>query len=355
LVELYFIEPWLGIGGGMNAKAMRLFDVAINNKIVLNDLDIWSEAGTNTALKKTAMIKITGGKMVISFPETKVGQAIISAIAIASKKEIYSEFALINPGRPTADLSLQSWLDIGDKQYAGENITFNFIPSVLFGANWIQFADKQIKKSVTFQPRQESYIYVALKRDREPIKDFENINAGIITDENGGAVYNVYRKLCHADSIMVIPYGAEAIIAIQPASKMQPAYDLKPITQYRFNAAKTNEKIVVENFAGRVCAIIKANGLIAVDYPIQIGAADIYSITMKYFYGKQNSIKGKLQLIGPGNTMMLEEAVQFNFTNQGKWNQFTINTGNMINAGNYIVRLIINNAAELAISSVDIQ
>ena len=28
LVELYFIEPWLGIGGGMDAKGMRLFDVA---------------------------------------------------------------------------------------------------------------------------------------------------------------------------------------------------------------------------------------------------------------------------------------------------------------------------------------
>ena len=50
----------VGIGGGMNAKAMRLFDVAINGKIVLNDLDIWSEAGTNTALKKTVKVKITG-------------------------------------------------------------------------------------------------------------------------------------------------------------------------------------------------------------------------------------------------------------------------------------------------------
>ena len=83
-LNLYFIEPWLGIGGGMNAKGMRLFDVAINGKIVLKDLDIWSEAGTNTVLKKTVKVKTTGGKMIISFPETKVGQAVISAIAIAS-------------------------------------------------------------------------------------------------------------------------------------------------------------------------------------------------------------------------------------------------------------------------------
>ena len=51
----------------------------------------------------------------------------------------------------------------------------------------------------------------------------------------------------------------------------------------------------------------------------------------------------------------LDEEVQFNFTNTGKWNQFTINTGNMINAGNYTVRLIITGADGLAISGIDIQ
>jgi beta-galactosidase len=53
--------------------------------------------------------------------------------------------------------------------------------------------------------------------------------------------------------------------------------------------------------------------------------------------------------------MMLNESVQFNFTNPGKWNQFTLNTGNMINAGNYTVKLEIKNAEGLAISGIDIQ
>ena len=53
--------------------------------------------------------------------------------------------------------------------------------------------------------------------------------------------------------------------------------------------------------------------------------------------------------------MMLEEPVSFTFTRPDKWNQFTINTGNMINAGNYIVRLIIENAEGLAISGIEIQ
>ena len=93
LVELYFIEPWLGIGGGINATGMRLFDVAINNKIVLKDLDIWKEVGTNAAIKKTVKVKISGGKMKISFPESKSGQAIISAIAMSllgGRKRMFS-------------------------------------------------------------------------------------------------------------------------------------------------------------------------------------------------------------------------------------------------------------------------
>jgi hypothetical protein len=354
-VELYFIEPWVGIGGGMNAKKMRSFDVAINDRVVLNDLDIWSEVGTNAALKKRVRANITGGKMIISFPETKVGQALISAIAIASKKEMYNKTANNAPGLPAADFTLQSWLDIGDKQYAGNNITFNFIPSILFGADWIQFANKQVKRSVTFQPSKESYIYVALKKDSEPVKDFENINAEIITDENGGTTYKVYRKLCQADSIMVILNGAEAIIALQPLTKIQPAYDLKPITQYKTNVAKLGDGAVKENFAGRECAVIRTNGPATVEWPMQTGVADIYSITMKYYYGKQTPVKGKLQLFGAGNTMMLDEEVQFTFTNAGKWNQFTINTGNMINAGNYSVRLVITGTEGLAISGIDIQ
>jgi hypothetical protein len=38
LVELYFIEPWFGAGGGMDCSGWRLFDVAINDKTFLKIL-----------------------------------------------------------------------------------------------------------------------------------------------------------------------------------------------------------------------------------------------------------------------------------------------------------------------------
>jgi len=85
-VELFFTEPWHGTGGGIgtDGEGLRIFDVAVNDSVVLNDLDIWAESGHDAALKKVVYANIKSGKLEISFPEVKAGQAIISAIAIAS-------------------------------------------------------------------------------------------------------------------------------------------------------------------------------------------------------------------------------------------------------------------------------
>lgn len=358
LVELYFIEPWLGIGGGMKASGMRLFDVAINGKIILNDLDIWTEAGTNTALKKVVKAKAVNGKIAISFPESKAGQALISAIAIASSKWYANEGKVINIGRPVYEYEFKSWLDIGDKQYSSENIVFNSLPSNLFGADWVSFRNKKDNRKVAFIAKNATDVFVSVKKDTAKpvaISDFENTGTEIITDENSGTSYSVYKKRFGKGQSVSLDITPECIVMMQPVNNMQPAYDLKPITQYKANVVKLSDGAIKDSTNGRYCSVIRTNNEVSIEYPVQIGAADIYSITMKYFYGKEQSVKGKLQLIEPGNTMMLEEEVSFTFTRDGKWNQFTINTGSQINAGNYIVRLIITNAKDLAISGIDVQ
>lgn len=85
-VELYFVEPWYGNAGNSDCEGYRIFDVAINDSVYIDDLDIWAEGGHDTAFKQVVQAKVEGGAMKISFPEVKAGQAVISAIAIASKK-----------------------------------------------------------------------------------------------------------------------------------------------------------------------------------------------------------------------------------------------------------------------------
>lgn len=86
-VELYFTEPWLGRDNlvGDDSEGERLFSVAINDSVVVSDLDIWAEAGWAGALKKTFFVRGRNGVIDIRFPEVKAGEAVISAIAIARK------------------------------------------------------------------------------------------------------------------------------------------------------------------------------------------------------------------------------------------------------------------------------
>ena len=96
-IELYFTEPWHGTGGSekTDCEGLRIFDVAVNDSVVLNDLDIWAESGHDGALKKVVYATVKGGKLVISFPEVKAGQALISAIAIATTdKNIQSKLSI---------------------------------------------------------------------------------------------------------------------------------------------------------------------------------------------------------------------------------------------------------------------
>ena len=86
-VELYFVEPWHGTGGGAgtDCEGLRIFDVAVNGRTVIDDLDIWAEKGHDGALKLVVEAEACDGRgLLIDFPEVKAGQALIAAIAVAT-------------------------------------------------------------------------------------------------------------------------------------------------------------------------------------------------------------------------------------------------------------------------------
>ena len=58
--------------------------MAVNDSVVIDNLDLWAEAGFAGALKRVVYARAENGQITIGFPEVKAGQAVISAIAIAS-------------------------------------------------------------------------------------------------------------------------------------------------------------------------------------------------------------------------------------------------------------------------------
>ncbi|MEY2916997.1 MAG: hypothetical protein RIS73_711 [Bacteroidota bacterium] len=352
LVELYFVEPWLNIGGGMNAKDIRLFDVAVNGKTVLKDLDIWKEAGNNTVLKKMVTAKPVNGKIVVSFPESKAGQALISAIAIA-KKNLYGRSSTARK-KPL----FNTWLDIGDKVFANENIQVNTLPSNLFGADWLQLDSTGENRELKYEAYELADMFFCVKegyKDNELFERMENTNTQVITDENGGTKYIVYRKRLAKDDTISININSNIIVCMQPVSRMQPAYDLKPSTAYRPSTAKLiGDGITKATVNERETLVFNVNET-AIEWNINIGAADIYSLNIRYANESSKNLLGKLEIVATDGTVMKTEQIIFTNSRPGKWNYITTNTGSMINAGNYTIRIVADDAIGVGVSGLDIQ
>lgn len=358
LVELYFMEPWLGVGGGVDASGMRLFDIAVNGKTVVKDLDIWKEAGTNAAYKKIIRTSVKGGKLVLSFPGSRAGQAVISAIAIASLKtgiQPAPSYELIKEIRGKR-IQQRGWLDEGDKIFMDDTDQIRSLPSNLFGAGYLSYAGKDNIADCSFVLADTADVFVAMQAQEQVpawLKDYENTQK--IIETVNGSRYTVFRKRFPAGATVSLQLENKPLIMAQAAVDMQPAYDLKPVNSYRTNVAVINENVQKEQLGGREVALVKTAAAAEIEWPVQTGVADIYSITIKYYWPETQPVNGIIELTGPGNSRMMSQPVSFTFTRPGKWNTVTVNTGNMINAGNYTVRLLVEKAERLAVSGIDVQ
>jgi len=275
-VELYFAEPWLGRGGGTDCTGWRMFDVAVNGDTVLKDLDIWKEAGYCGALKKVVNVCVKGGKLVIRFPRVKSGQAVIAAIAVASRERG------LKPVAPAAGLidgvTARYWLDTGDSIYDGEGVRFSWLAPELYGAEWVR---GRRGDSVRFRLRAAADVF-----DTTGMRGRRRFSAG-------------------AEVVAVVPVIVKPVVAIEPA------YDAKPVTKYK----------VVDTV-----------------WTISVGVGDMYSLTVRYRVSAP--VMGKLEVRMEDGTLIKEEEVRLLATAAGKWNYFTTSTGTMINAGKYRVKFV---------------
>jgi len=363
LVEFYFIEPWLGTGGGMNCTGWRLFDVAINNKVVLKNLDIWKEAGHDRALKKIIKTKVTGGQLIISFPHVDAGQALISAIAIASLNKTLkgapSPEPVLKIDNEDKNWQVRSWLDLGDRQFADASTSFSSLPPELFGADWIVSKTNGNLNLPAIKITREADLFIGvdtLVDQPSWLKDFTNTNTFVQNDK--GNVYLVYKKRYKQGASLALNSDAAGfLIMAQPASNIEPAYDLKPVASYKAVDAKWQGPGMVKGKVDGKDRVIfqKASAENSLEWDFSVGVADRYSITISYNNPKTESIKGRWQLLSADGTLMKEEEILFTPTRQGKSNYINSTTGTMINAGHYKIRLTSKEAEGLSVNSLDVQ
>lgn len=369
-VELYFTEPWYGIGGGMDCTGWRVFNVAVNGKIVLKDLDIWKEAGVDNALKKTINVHVTGGQLEISFPHVAAGEAIISAIAISTKDQkavadAPSASSIKDLKAVNNNWKAESWMDIGQRVYSDAAILFNDLPPVLYGADWIKpphhISTQTEVGSFVVPVAADVYVAVRMKGADRPawLKDYQPTGLSIQTNENGGTSFPLYKKRFTAGQIVKLgnsPDGSSYIVAVLPVNTLEPATDLKRSVNYGVaNAVLQGTGVMMDTVAGKKVVKFISQADSKAIFTASPGVADNYTFRFKYLNGTDKTLAATLQLQDANGVILKSEKLSFKPVQKGKSGTINVPTNGNINAGNYKLILTATDAEGLIITGFEMQ
>lgn len=380
LVSLFFEEPWYGVGGGLNASGWRIFDVAINGETRIKGLDIFKESGTHRVLLKKVPVRVKDGKIEISFPQILAGQAIISAIAVASAEKphengkasnlIFSSLigkaALVGSSQEEK-LDVQYWLQTGQTFMEGRPGAFLEIPSLLYGAEWVKFKPSDVKESETkfsFMLKRESDVWIGISSPDSTrlsivgIKGFAD--AGLrIRVAGQQSNWWLFKKRMTAGENLVLPVkmnGLPLFAAATPVTTIDPGYDLKPTVSFRYDKTLgLTAGVKRDSVNGRQCLCMTKESGDTIVWPFTVGVADMYALRFRYVNRSQENYELEMLIRAADGTVMKRETLKFEPYLPNKWGLAETNSGTTINAGNYTITLVGKNAKGLCLSTLEVQ
>lgn len=373
-VELYFAEPWYGLGN-INATGWRLFDVAVNGKTMLKNVDLFKEAGFAGAVKKVLKVHVTNGHLDLNFPHVASGQAIISAIAIATAnknikpvitgQKLIRAFIVHNSsGSTLVPWHANTWMDTGDKQFSDDDAIFSKLPPNLYGAEWVSppktGAANYEYSCIDLNADAEVYVAVDEKAAQLPdwMKDYDDTKTFIENDMDGGHRFNVYHHRFSKNAPVIFGKNADNAlmytIAVVPVNQMERATDLKSTVAYKAETAVLTGSAVIAEAAGRRSVSFKANeGSVA--WAIAPGVADVYTLRVKYLNASGKTLSADVKVLAADGTVMKTGVMELPVTTADKWKTVETTTGTSINAGNYKVVVTAKDAEGLSISGLEVQ
>ncbi|AGA77933.1 malectin domain-containing carbohydrate-binding protein [Echinicola vietnamensis] len=351
LVELYFVEPWYGTGGSLEAAGWRDFDVAISGDTVLRNVDIWQLEGHDQAMKKVVKGSAKDGLLTVSFPKITAGQAVISAIAIATKE------GGIHPAPPSPKTitnfqssqkgaSVQSWLDTGQPQYADKEIAFSQLPYNLYGADWVRFPTDAQSVSGTFQALESATLYVLMDSAVTVLPDwmagFERTDQ--LAANGQGTHFHVYEKALKSGE--EVDFGENGAVSEGEASMytlvLVPAYEMgdgeeqRPVEALEAESAQVDGSFTTGNFKkSDYIAFEKDNSF---SWEVNPGLAGTFLIRFRYMNNGDDPKKVRLRITAANGVVMRDDVIAFPVADV-KWKILNTTSGGQLNAGKYTITL----------------
>ena len=358
-VELYFSEPWYGTGGGLDCKDWRVFDVAINDKVVLKDFDIWKEVGFSKAVKKTITAKSKNGKLVIDFPKVTSGEGIISAIAIASKDQSVKAAAPspknILDVATHGEFQIGSWLQLNSKQYSNSDITFTQLPANLYAADYIRFS-KENNHSGSFVSKEDATVSVLvdsnIKTTLPWLADYKKSKA--TAKNSNGVVFSIFEKEVKKGEKVAFENNANSIVVV-PSSDLGKVKDDRPSLKLEAETATIKGGGTVKgNFKSADYLEFAKNTPNSIEFEVNPGVANIYLMRFRYMNLNPEPIKVKLIIEDAYGILLRNDEIEFPSQTE-KWKILNTSSGGYINAGKYKIRIESDNMKGLRLESFEFQ
>ncbi len=352
-VELFFIEPWYGTGGGLDCQNWRVFDVAINDQVVLQDLDIWAEAGHDRLLKKEVEVQVNGGLLSISFPQVKAGQAVISAIAIAGETEKIEAAApstrnISSFKAKPKGWSAKTWLDTGIDQYTDANGQYYQIDPVLYGKEWIQ--SPAIVKANEAMPALdlsvEAELMIGIDTTLTSLPEWLNewtaLTKYMASTFEGETHYRLYKKRFAKKETVQLPRLKEEAFAMYPVvvvpiTSLDDPIDLRKTTTWQAEEGKMVGAAELVNHLDKECVMTPdASGTVGLTF--QVGLASKYGLQFRYINLSGENLEAAVKILAADGREMWAGEWTFPAT-PDKWKSYRTDTQTTINAGTYTIMI----------------
>ena len=283
----------------------------------------------------------------ISFPNVKASQAIISAIAIATK-DIHA--------RPASESSkniqnlvfdsydknnrIASWLDINSKQFSDSDVIFTELPSEVFGADYLQFSSNSKNKG-SFTAKEDSDIYVfadAKFKTSASFSEYKKLEEN--AKNSNGISFDVFTKKVKKDEKVLFD-NSETIstIAVVPTYDMGEKDDSRPVVIIEAEKTKiTGTGIEKGNFkkADYIEFTKKTNN--SIEFEVKPGVAGIYLMRFRFMNRNETPLKVKFKMEDAYGILMRNDTIEF-FPSPEKWKILNTTSGGYINAGTYKITL----------------